>query len=234
MNAPNLIGQLREAELQGDAYGELALVGVTRSLLSLQEAEIQMMLQMVCGPDQEGISLRRLYRRKLIEQPSYRVGMQSQLGEPGNDGLGRFPYGLAHLVAPGGGRPHVAISEISGLVSIVEKGRAQQVAGYVERGQNACSSNAVRQERLASRDDEPAGKERGSQIVSIPDGPNDVRRIFEGFEMSVELKDRLRIATLEAGRMKHRCLVSFSVRQTLRVGSHLKVILQRPRVEAEV
>ena len=60
MNAPNLIGQLREAELQGEAYGELALVGVTRSLLSLQEAEIQMMLQMVCGPDQEGISLRRL------------------------------------------------------------------------------------------------------------------------------------------------------------------------------
>lgn len=60
MNAPNLIGQLREPELQGDAYGEPALVGVTRSLLSMQEAEIQMMLKMVGGPDQEGISLRRL------------------------------------------------------------------------------------------------------------------------------------------------------------------------------
>jgi hypothetical protein len=138
--------------------------------------------------------------------------MQSQLGEPGNDGLGRFPYGLPHLVAPGGGRPHVAISEISGLVSIVEKGRAQQVPGHVERGQDACRSNAVRQERLASREDEPAGEERGGQIVSIPHGPNDVRRIFEGFEMSVELKDRLRIAPLEAGRIRHRGLVSFSVR----------------------
>ena len=62
MNTPDLVGQLREAELESDGYGEPTLLGVIRSLLSQPKTEIQVMLQVIGGPDQEGVSLDRLQR----------------------------------------------------------------------------------------------------------------------------------------------------------------------------
>jgi hypothetical protein len=89
----------------------------------------------------------------------------------------------------------------------------------------------VRQERLASGNDVPAAEERRGQIVGIPDGTNDVRRILEVLELSVELEDRLRIAPLEGGRIEHRGLGLVVGNGMPGIDTTSKVTLRRSCVE---
>jgi hypothetical protein len=127
VNPPHLIRQLRKAELEGDADGEPALLGIAVPLLSVQVSQIQMMFQVIRGPHQERVSLHGLQRPEPIQQPGHAGGMQTQLGEPGNDGLGRISHRLPHLATSCGNRTHLAIPEVSSLVDIVEERGAQQM-----------------------------------------------------------------------------------------------------------